>query len=723
MMLINRFVFVAVIFSTWTFTMLAGTGDQVSFEHDVMPLLTKYGCNAGACHGASGGRGGFSLSLYGSDPQSDFDAIVLDQKGRRIQRINSRDSLLLRKPTEALEHGGGFVFPPDSESAQTIASWIEQGAIFVPSWTLARLEAVPQRFLGSQVGDSVRVRVVAKDTQGMEHDVTQYAVFVPEDSASVQVDSDRSELTIRRRGRHVVIARYIQSVVPIELIVPLRDATPDVTGEPNNNFIDDAIMDAWRSLGIRPSPITSDAEFMRRVSLDLTGRLPATARTTRWLARTTMDRGQVVDELLQSDEFREYWTYKLAQWLRLRPPGDDLDAARVYHAWIAERVQQGLNFRDFARDLITAIGDSHVIGPTNFYRTAKGPREQAEFFSELFMGSRLRCANCHNHPLDKWNQDDYHGLAAIFSKVHANRIVTMKLDGQVIHPKTHEPAIPKIPGELLPQASSDEPESLSTQNELLKLADWLTEQDNPYFAKAIVNRLWKQLLGRGLVDPVDDFRSTNPATHPELLNRLAQEFVAHEYDLKYTLRTIVMSATYQRQARSLPENQTDVAFYSHATWRPLEPEVLADAMTDVLGVPEQYGDAPLGTRAITLIDPQTASQTLDVLGRCDRQGTCDSGLSATNDLPKMLHQFNGEMVNGRIATRGGRLANALQSGASAREIVANFYRLAYTREPTDSDNEHWLNLYDALTSVEERQRFLEDFVWALLTSREFIHNH
>ena len=290
--------------------------------------------------------------------------------------------------------------------------------------------------------------------------------------------------------------------------------------------------------------------------------------------------------------------------------------------------------------MILATGDSHQIGPANFYRTVDGPREQAEFMSELFMGARLRCANCHNHPLDRWTQDDYHGLAAIFAKIEGGQVVKVKPSGEVIHPATRDQAIPRIPGDRFLSADISDGR--------VELANWLTESDNPYFAKAIVNRLWKRMMGRGLVEPVDDFRSTNPATHPDLLTKLADDFVAHGYDLRHTLRRIALSATYARSVNALPRNTADDRFYSHALRKPLEPEVLADAISDVLGVPDKYGDEPEGTRAVSLFDPNTKSDALDILGRCAREASCESSTGPIGGLPRKLHLFNGALLNARI---------------------------------------------------------------------------
>jgi hypothetical protein len=328
------------------------------------------------------------------------------------------------------------------------------------------------------------------------------------------------------------------------------------------------------------------------------------------------------------------------------------------------------------------------------------------------MGSRLRCANCHNHPLDRWTQDDYHGLAAIFAKVDVSQIIKPRPRGEVIHPVTLEPARQRIPGERFLAE-----ESTTGRDEF---AVWLTSEENPYFAKAIVNRLWKRMMGRGLVEPADDFRATNPATHPQLLELLADDFVQHDYNLRRTLRLIANSQTYARSADATIQNKDDDRFYSHALRKPLEPEVLADAIADVLGVSESYGQLPNGTRAVALMNPKTPSRTLDVLGRCGRDESCESGSAPIGGLPQKLHMFNGPLLNDRIAAEGSRLQSLLKADRKPIDIVNEFYSVALNRKPTDQETRHWQS---ALTDAKDKPAFLEDFVWGLLNSDEFQTNH
>lgn len=685
-------------------------GGRLDFQNDLIPVFTKNGCNTGACHGAAIGRGGFQLSLYGGDPKSDYKSIVQQLSGRRINLTKPDQSLIVLKPAEFIAHGGGTIFDADSESAQRLINWISQGAHYAATRELSRIEVTPQKQVASKTGEVVELHATAHYSDGSTADVTRWTIFNAEDTSAVEVDIDAATLKVLRRGRHVVVARFLSEVVPIEIIVPLTDIKPNLANEIRTNFIDDEVFATLESLGLPPSSGVDDATFLRRICLDLTGRLPSTSPLAQQL-----NRQQLVDKLLTSTEFNDYWTLQLARLLRIRAQVGDATSANNYHRWLNEQIASKTSYDKLAVTLITANGDSNVEGPPNFYRTAKDARGHAEFFSELFMGSRLRCANCHNHPLDKWTQDDYHGLAAIFAKVEPGQLVKPRPTGQVIHPRTLEPAALRIPGEQFLS-----PESVDGRQQL---ADWLTARNNPYFAKAIVNRLWKYMMGRGLVEPVDDFRATNPATHPVLLSQLADDFVANGYDLRHTLRLIANSTTYARSANATAVNKDDDRFYSHSIRRSLQPEVLADAISDVLGIAEQYGAVAKGTRAVALVDPQTPSRTLDVLGRCGREESCESSVGAVGGLPQQLHLLNGGLLNDRIAASGSRLRTLLEERRKPMAIVSEFYLAALSRPPSVAEHQYWQDKLKKIDDPQEQSAFLQDFVWGLLTCQEFVTNH
>ena len=700
--------------------------DRIDFENDLIPVFTKFGCNAGACHGAAAGRGEFNLSLFGGNPQADYKAIVRQFAGRRVNLMHPEESLIILKPTAQTKHGGGQVLREDGAGAKLLHNWIQQGAPYETLRHLERVEISPEKQVISNLENPIQLHATAHFSDGTTENVTRWTVFTPEDTSAIEIDATTAIAKVRRRGRHIILARYLTEVVPIEFITPLNEVpiqdvhksdethTSSKSTEPS---IDDEILKLLSTLRLPVSPAANDATFLRRVTLDLTGRLPAPDVVTAFLANSGKSKREtLVNVLLASDEFDEYWTLQLAKLLRIRSGRDDSQGALVYHQWLSDQIRDGVGYDQVARTVIMATGDAHVIGPANFYRTVDSPNEQAEFMSELFMGARLRCANCHNHPLDKWTQDDYHGLAAIFAKIEeSGQVVKVKPTGEVIHPATREKAIPRIPGDrFLPVDVADG---------RTELVDWLTGTDNPYFAKAIVNRLWKAMMGRGLVEPVDDFRSTNPATHPELLTELADDFVAHGYDLRWTLKRIALSEAYARSANTVPQNATDDRFYSHTLQKPLEPEVLADAISDVLDVPDVYGNEPEGTRAVSLFDPDTESDALDILGRCGRETSCETSVGATGGLQRKLHLFNGDLLNARIGVPDSRLDKLMSEGKSPMAILDEFYLAALSRHPTETEQQFWEQYIDVSASANSQRAVLEDMVWSLLTCNEFVTNH
>ena len=698
---------------------------RIDFENDLIPVFTKFGCNAGACHGSAAGRGEFKLSLFGGNPQADYVAIVRQIAGRRINLIHPEKSLVILKPTAQTSHGGGQVLKENDEAVRLLHTWIQQGALYETRRHLDRVEISPKKQVVTDLTKGTQLRATAHFSDESTEDVTRWTVFTPEDSSAIEIDAATAVAKLNRRGRHIIIARYLTEVVPIEFIAPLNDITIDISNRNSgkdissgsaDSIIDSEILELLSTLRLPVSPGVDDATFLRRVTLDLTGRLPTTEGVLTFLANADrLKRETLVDSLLESDEFNEYWTLQLAKLFRVRSRDRNVRGAHVYHQWLSQQVREGVGYDEIARSVILATGDSHVVAPANFYRTVNGPREQAELMSELFMGARLRCANCHNHPLDKWTQDDYHGLAAIFAKIENAQIVRVKPSAKIIHPVTRESAKLRIPGDRF--ISTDVVDGRGD------LADWLTDADNPYFAKAFVNRLWKAMMGRGLVEPVDDFRSTNPATHPELLTALADEFVANSYDLRHTLRQIALSDAYARSANALLQNRTDDRFYSHSLHKPLAPEVLADAISDVLGLPDIYGNEPEGTRAVALIDPNTRSEALDILGRCSRETSCETSIGAADGLQRKLHLFNGDLLNARIGVSGSRLDKLIISEKLPMEIISEFYLSALSRHPTEDEQQFWKQQIDVDTSANSQRDVLEDMVWSLLTCNEFVTNH
>jgi len=719
----------------------------IDFDTQIVPILTRSGCNAGACHGAAAGRGGFRLSLLGANPADDYESIVHQWEGRRINRARAERSLLLAKPTGDLDHGGDLVFDRQSKSAELLTHWIADGAKRTTSSPLHSLAITPHRFVGDALHPQTTLRVVARfddgSDDGFTRDVTPWTLLTPTDPSAVSITFENSQpvATILRRGSHIVLARFLDRVVPISLVLPFSertkslpdhqsDALPTNLNYPIANVIDLEVSRAIDDMGLPRSPVAIDSQWLRRVTIDLTGRLPTPAALHDFLEDQSPDkRAALVNRLLKSEAFVDYWTLRLARLFNLHSLPNDSAATQTYARWIRDSIADNVGFDQMAQELLTATGDSHQVGPANFGRMARDARSHAELVGRVFLGIQIGCANCHNHPLDRWTQDDYHGLAAIFANLDRSRLVRLNARGSVTNPRTGQPAIPRIPGQRYLVAPDGAAEAEVDHRQ--SLAQWLVTDGRQSLARAMVNRLWQAMLGRGLIDPPDDVRDTNPPSHPDLLEQLANDFVDHRYSLRHTLAQIANSQTYGRSGlvTSVPElvasevtsNEFDQRFYSRSVARPLMPEVLADAIADVTGVTDSFPDYPAGTRAILIVDPLTPSLPLDILGRCGRVDGCSLSPSERN-LATDLHLINGDLINAKITSRKGRLQQMIASGSDDGEIVTAFYRLALSRDPLPAETAHWLAQLASADPMQRRHR-LEDFIWAMLNCREFTHNH
>ena len=686
----------------------------VDFDTHIVPVLTKGGCNAGACHGAAAGRGGFNLSLLGSDPARDYAAIVYELEGRRINLAKPELSLLLAKPSGRLDHGGDVVLPEGEIGAERVLDWIRAGAPRGGQRKLLNLEVTPKQMHCDTVPAKVQIQATAYFDASPPEDVTAWVLLTASDTDAVAVDSGGPSIEVRRRGQHVVIARYLDRVVACQINAPFSTPQVDLSMQPRANFIDDEVLKVLGELGLEVTAPADDVTFLRRVRLDLTGKLPSPREVQAFSAsRNPNKRAVLVDELLASEEFADYWTLRLARDLRIHGLPNESEGVHAYAKWLRGSLIDGTPFDEMARQLITATGDAHVVGPANFGRMVADAREQAELIGRFFMGVRLGCANCHNHPLDQWTQDDYHGLAAVFARLERGRNVQIAPRGSVTNVRTGEPAIPRIPGERYLEPDEEQ---------IDQFARWLTSGGQSYFARATVNRLWYAMFGRGLVEPVDDMRQTNPATHPELLQRLATDFVDNGYDLRHTLRLIAVSHAYARSERAEEASEVDDRFYSRGYRRPLMPEVIVDAIADVTGVDNIFRGQPRGTRAIALVDPLLEAPSLDSLGRCAPSVSCVGAKSATLGVATQLHLINGGLINGKLNAPEGHLSQMLEQKMSDQEIVRTFFVRGLSREPTADELAAWQERLAADSETERRER-LEDFVWSLLNSRQFLENH
>ncbi|MGB4708085.1 MAG: DUF1549 domain-containing protein [Fuerstiella sp.] len=702
----------------------------VDFDTQVMPILTKSGCNTGACHGAAAGRGGFFLSLYGSRPDDDYDQIVRAMEGRRIDAERPELSLILQKPTEQLSHEGGTRIELDGPDHQTLLTWLNQGARRINGRRLTEFDFKADNSNAEEGNQVVQLHALASFDDGTVEPVVPWTVFSANDPSAVEI-SESGQATILKAGRHVILARYLDRVAALELLAPFRinqqnAAVQNFTPDSVDAFVDRKI----QQLGLQSGPPADEAPIVRRLSLDLTGRLPQPADVDSFVASSAADKTeQLIDDLLRSDHFVEFWTFRLAGALRV--PGN---SPPVYYAWIRDCLKNEVPFDEMARQLLLAEGELQSNGPANFYPAGVQPKATAELASNIFLGIQLQCANCHDHPLDQWTQDDYHGLAAIFATVSRGPVVANG-SGYVIHPQTGEAAIPKIPGGRF--LSEDSPHRE-------KLADWVTAADSPYFKKAIVNRTWNYLMGRGLVEPIDDLRSTNPATHPELLNWLAMDFGNHQHSLRHLIRTVCLSNAYQRScspptatnnksttkpAKSETEQNvfadgsnaspTELAqFYCVATAKLLNPAVFHDAVNDVC-----ESDNTPRERHVSYAAYRNSDFARTPVGRCEIGEDCSVDQVAIKDLAVQLAFVNGELLNDPIRKDGGALTTAISSKIGTEELVNLFFRRAYSRTASARELKFWTKQFHEATSPDESKLIAEDFLWSILTSNEFLTNH
>jgi len=685
----------------------------VDFDSQVLPVLTHAGCNAGACHGAAAGRGGFHLSLFGSNPDADYSAMVRFAEGRRVNLFDTAKSLVLTKPLGILDHGGGTVFEDDSSSVSILRSWLEQGAKRGLERQLQRLRVVPEEAIATMPGQSIPLQAFAQFSDGEEVEVSAWTIFHSDDPASIEIIGGPSRAVCHRPGKHIITARFWNKIVPLSVLLAYQSQRKIASQSVRlRDFVDTEIETQLDKLDLGANRVVDDRSFLRRLRLDLTGRLPTLEELGEFESMSNADRRErKIDELLASKGFSEFWSLRLARLFRLRGSSEEPQAAAAYGHWIRNSLDSGRAYNEMVREMLTATGDSHVVGSTNFTRTPKDARLQAELVGSVFMGTRIQCANCHNHPFASWTQDDYHGLAAIFSRFERGRFVQVKKSGAVTNLRTGEEAVPRIPG----FRDLEEMDSAVEQ-----FANWLLQKDNSQFAKATVNWLWDAMMGRGLVAGVDDFRETNPPSHPGLLDLLAKDFTSNGYDLRRTLGWIANSHAYSRARGSQSDPKELEVWYGASMSRPLLPEVLLDAIEDVLLAPEARLNQN-GKRAIEMLDPAMPFPELDALGRCSRSETCQSP-SQQQGLASKLLAINGGLLNRRIADRNGRLQRALAHREPAENIITEFYQRSLSRKPTNAQLSLWLGELKGM-SRDDESRWLEDFVWAVLSSEDFMSNH
>jgi Protein of unknown function (DUF1553)./Protein of unknown function (DUF1549)./Bacterial Ig-like domain (group 2). len=672
---------------------------QWSFKNHVMPVLTKSGCNQGACHGALAGKNGFKLTLRGYDPDADYDTLTRQSIGRRISLAEPAASLILLKPSFAIPHGGGKRFAAGSLEYRVIAEWIADGTPppNPKDKEVVSLEVFPKRAT-LKPGSEQQLVVRAKYSDGSIDDVTRWVKYSSNNEGVASVD-DSGRVKMNGNGEAAVTLWYSSRVLYATLTSPYPNQVADdtYTKFPKSNYIDELVIAKLKSLHIAPSPVASDATFIRRAYLDAAGILPTPEEVEQFLADKSPDkRAKMIDRLLERDEFVDYWAYKWSDLLlvsskKLRPT-----AMWAFYNWIRDSVKENKPWDQFARDIFTGTGSARQNGALNYFVLHKDTIDLTENVTQAFMGQRLTCARCHNHPLEKWTQKQYFQMANLFSRVGVKNgeetgdsVIFAKTSGEINHPRLLRP--------LPPTPLDGQPMPLEAQTDRrVHFSKWLTDPKNEYFAKALVNRVWGNFLGRGIVNPIDDVRATNPPSNEELLAAVTKDFLTHKFDVKYLIRTIMNSTTYQLSSEANATNQDDKVFYSKYIVKRLPAEALLDAMSQVTGVPTQFAGYPAGTRAMQLPDTQVVSQFLNVFGRPARN-ICDSSeRSVDPTVAQALHVINGDTLNKKLSNPDGYITLLLKLGLSDSRVLEHMTLSAFGRYPTDAErNDMSLNLAKA----------------------------
>ena len=701
-----------------------------SFVRDVLPALAKAGCMAGSCHAKPEGQNGFKLSVFSYNPPSDYAEIVKDGRGRRVSPAAPPESLILLKPTLAVDHEGGQRIEPGSETYQLLTRWIAGGlpyqATNEPTLTGIQVEPAEGSY---KLGGSVALKVAALYSDHSTRDVTRLAEFVSQDKELATVDEAGKVQVGKLSGESVVIARFMGFVDAAHLTVPAdRILPPERYRElPVANFIDERAYAHFQKLGLYPSARCTDEEFIRRSTLDAIGMLPTPEETRVFVADTTPDkRRKWIEQLVQHPAWADYWANKWADLLRPNPDRVGVKSVYLLDQWLREAFRQNLPFDQFARAIITAEGSNHHDGPAVVYRDRREPPELTTMFSQLFLGVRLECAKCHHHPNEKWSQDDFYQFAAFFGPVKqkgaglsppisaGTEVFYFAPGGDVRHPLTDAVVKPRPPDAAEFTAADD-------RDPRLALADWLTNPDNSFFAKSAVNRVWASFFGRGMVEPVDDFRASNPAVNEPLLDALAADFREHGYDLKHLMRTILSSELYQLSSTPNDTNLADTKHFSRSYRRRLPAEVALDAVSDVTGVPDKFDGCPPGTRAIQTWTFKINSNFLDAFGRPNASSDAPCERDLKTSVVQALHLMNSQALQAKLADASGRVKALTDSDRSPAAIVHELYLATFSRLPTDAE----LATATAEFAKEnvKRQDATEDVLWALLNSPEFVFNH
>ncbi|WP_425305514.1 DUF1549 and DUF1553 domain-containing protein [Bremerella cremea] len=692
----------------------------VSFHLDVMSVFMRAGCNTGSCHGAARGKDGFRLSLFGFDPKGDYFRTTREQATRRINLANPESSLLIEKAIGAVPHTGGKLFDKDSEYYATMLRWLETGAKQdegeVPR--CENIEIYPPKAVLEGEGAQQSFIVKAYYSNGTTRDVTNLAVFMSNNDNSAPIDAN-GLCTASKRGEAFVMARFGTHTVGSQVIVLPKDLQyekPQIAG----NYIDELVGAKLHKLRIVPSEVCTDEEYLRRVTVDITGKLPTEEEYQVFMADSSEDkRAKLVDRLLERKEFSEIWAMRWAELLMIKSTNDvSPKSAFLYYSWLTEQISNDVPLDQMVREILTASGGTFSNPATNYYEIERDTLKTAENVAQVFMGLRTQCAQCHNHPFDRWTMDDYYGFAAFFSQIgrkntedYRERIIYDRRSGDVRHLVDNRVMEPKFLGDVTPDMKGRDRREV--------LAEWLTAPENPYFASSVANRVWASFFGVGIVDPVDDVRVSNPASNPELYKKLGDKLIEYNYDFKKLVRDICASNAYQRTTLPNDSNRTDTKNFAYAQVRRIPAEQLLDCISTATNHDEKFGGLPLGASAVQIADGRTSNYFLTTFGRSQRATVCTCEATTSPTLSQALHMLNGSATQGKIS-QGKLVEGWLKEGLGEDVIIEKIFIRCLSRKPTAEERE---KLLATMKEEENKQRGLEDIFWAVLNSREFMFNH
>jgi len=698
----------------------ATTAEPLRFRADVMPIFTKVGCNTGKCHGSASGKDGFRLSLFGYDPDGDHVRLTREAGGRRINLAAPDDCLLVNKATGKVPHTGGKRVEPGTESEQVLIRWLEAGAVKDPAEAPKPIgiEVFPKRAVFAAKGGVQRVVVRAKYSDGSDRDVTRYTVFLSNNDAAASVD-EAGRVTAAGAGEAFVLARFDEFTEGLPAIV--RPGTPFAAiAHEGTNEIDALVAAKLNHMHIAPSELCTDEVFVRRIHIDLIGLLPTPVEREAFLADTAADkRAKLVDALLLRPEFKDIWVMKFAELLQIRTAnGISPKGLQLYDKWLRERIRGGATLDVVLKELLPASGGTFDNPSVNYFQTETSPLLMAENVAQVFLGTRVQCAMCHNHPFDRWTMTDYYGFAAFFGQVgYKNAQDPRELTvfnagtGEMLHPLDGRAVPPKFLGGATPELPPG-------KDYRAVLADWLTSERNEYFANNFANVVWAHFFAKGIVDPVDDTRVSNPPSNPELLSALGKRAVAHKFDTAKLVRDICLSRTYQRATTRTPSNQWDERNFARQGVRRMRAEVMLDCITKVTETKDRFAGMPNGGRAVQLADGRTLNYFLTTFGRSTRATACTCEVKTSPTLSQALHLLNGDTTNGKIAD-GKVVEKLLAAGKTPDAAAAELYLRCLGRKPTTAEAER---IAAKLAAATDKKRALDDLFWALLNTNEFLFN-